>query len=177
MNKKIILCGGCFWCLEAIFKKVKGVTSVLSGYAGGDVANPTYEQVCTGSTKHAEAVEITFDEDIIGLSEILDVFWDIHDPTTLNRQGNDVGSQYRSAIFYFDDGQLKIIEKSILDLKNSDKYKDAVVTEVGKFKNFFPAEEYHKDYYFKNPNNGYCRIVISPKVKKLLDYHPKLVKS
>ncbi len=177
MNRSIILCGGCFWCLEAVFKDVIGVTNVVSGYCGGSTENPMYEQVCAGNTGHAECVKIDFEDEKVGLSDLLEVFWDIHDPTTIDRQGNDVGTQYRSAIFYFDDEQLGKIKHSIEELKKSKKYSGNVVTEIRKYADFYPAEAYHKDYYFNNPNNGYCRIVITPKVKKLLDHHPKLVKN
>ena len=160
---KAVLGGGCFWCLEAIFQRVKGVTKVVSGYSGGKRANPNYEMVCTGVSGYAEVVEVEFDENIISFSDILDIFFEIHDPTQLNRQGNDVGSQYRSVIFYIDENQKSIALKKIKELKNKGIN---VVTEVQKLEKFYPAEEYHQNYYNQNPQNPYCAYVITPKIKK-----------
>jgi len=160
-----ILGGGCFWCLEAVFQKVKGVKKVISGYSGGKRENPTYEQVCTGVSGHAEVVKIDFDENIISFGEILDIFFEIHDPTQLNRQGNDVGSQYRSVIFYLDENQKNIALQKITELKN--KGID-VVTEVSVLDKFYPAEDYHQNYYNQNPQNPYCHYVITPKIEKFL---------
>lgn len=163
--------GGCFWCVEAVYQDLKGVVKVESGYSGGEVAHPTYQQVCSGFTGHAEVTNITFDPSVISFADILSVFWEIHDPTTLNRQGNDVGPQYRSVIFYHDTEQKKIAENSIKELEASGTYKDPVVTEVTPFKTFYKAEDYHQDYYSNNPNQPYCRLVISPKVQKFRKKH------
>ena len=165
MNKAV-LGGGCFWCLEAIFQKVDGVKKVISGYSGGKRKNPTYEQVCSGATGHAEVVEIEFDENIISYDEILDIFFEIHDPTQLNRQGNDVGSQYRSVIFYLDEKQKEVALKKIEELK---KRGINVVTEVTKLEKFYKAEDYHQNYYNLNPHNPYCHYVITPKIEKWLN--------
>lgn len=163
------LANGCFWCTEAIFKRLKGVESVTSGYTGGQRENPSYEQVSTGATGHAECLQVKFDPGIISYDTILDIFFATHDPTELNRQGNDVGTQYRSAIFYHNDEQKKIAEEKIKKLTEDKKYEDPIVTEVSPFENFYSAENYHKDYYDTNRNiNMYCRVVIDPKVKKLL---------
>lgn len=160
--------GGCFWCFEAIFRRLKGVFSVLPGYAGGHVENPSYEQVCMGTTGHAEAIQIEFDPSLISFDKLLDIFWATHDPTTLNQQGNDRGTQYRSAIFYHSEKQKEIAEKSKEELERSEKYKDPSVTEITPFTTFFVAENYHKNYYDKNQNASYCNFVISPKIHKLL---------
>lgn len=173
-SQTIILGGGCFWCMEAVFEDVKGVTKVESGYAGGDVKNPTYEQVCTGTTGHAEVVKITFDDKIVDLKKLLNIFFAVHDPTTLNRQGNDVGSQYRSVIFYFNDKQKEIAEEVIRS--ESDKFNKPIVTEVLKAPIFYKAEEYHQDYFKKNPNQGYCIYVVRPKVDKFIEKFPNLKK-
>lgn len=157
---------GCFWCVEAIFERLKGVHKVTSGYAGGTVENPTYEQVCTGTTGHAEAVQIEFDPEEISFEELLTVFWRTHDPTTLNRQGNDVGTQYRSVIFYHDDEQKKIAEKSKQKTDASDLWPDPIVTEITPFTNFYKAEDYHQEYFENNSTQPYCRVVIDPKVRK-----------
>jgi len=164
--KKAVLGGGCFWCLEAIFQRVNGVKKVVSGYSGGKRKNPTYEQVCSGATGHAEVVEIEFDENIISYDEILDIFFEIHDPTQLNRQGNDVGTQYRSVIFYVDENQKEVALKKIEELK---KRGINVVTEVSKLDSFYKAEEYHQNYYNLNPNNPYCHYVITPKIEKFFN--------
>lgn len=161
------LAGGCFWCTEAVFKRVKGVISVTPGYSGGEPPNPTYEVVSSGTTGHAEAVQITFDPKIISFDELLDIFWQIHDPTTLNRQGSDIGSQYRSAIFYHNQAQKAAAVRSIEKLAASGEYEDPIVTEIVPFENFYEAEEYHRQYYDKNRSNPYCQLVIDPKLQKL----------
>ena len=161
------LAGGCFWCLEAAFQDLKGVESVQSGYAGGRVANPSYEDVCTGSTGHAEVVRITFDPQVVTFEDLLHVFFTIHDPTTLNRQGADVGTQYRSAIFYNSPEQKATAERVIAELQAQKLWDEPVVTELKPLEAFYPAEEYHRDYYRRNPNQGYCRAVIAPKVAKV----------
>lgn len=160
-----ILGGGCFWCTEAVFEKINGVTEVVSGYAGGKSENPTYEEICTGKSGHAEVIRIIFDPAKISFAKILDIFGLCHDPTTLNRQGADVGTQYRSTIMYLSDEQKKIAEDWKKKLSN--KFADPVVTEIVKAPIFYRAEEYHQDYYRKNPNQGYCSYVIRPKLKKL----------
>ena len=159
---------GCFWCSEAIFKRLNGIKSVLPGYSGGQVENPTYEQVCTGGTGHAESIQIEFDPKVMNFEKILDIFWRTHDPTTLNRQGNDIGTQYRSAIFYHDLKQKEIAEKSKRDLENEGVYKDPVVTEIAPFSGFYVAEDYHKNYYDEHRDAPYCSYIIDPKVHKLL---------
>ena len=159
---------GCFWCSEAIFKRLNGIKSVLPGYSGGQVKNPTYEQVCTGRTGHAESIQIEFDPKVMNFETILDIFWRTHDPTTLNLQGNDIGTQYRSAIFYHDLKQKEIAEKSKRDLENEGVYKDPVVTEIAPFSGFYVAEDYHKNYYDENRDAPYCSYIIDPKVHKLL---------
>lgn len=160
------LAGGCFWCLEAVFEELRGVEKVVSGYSGGRVKNPTYEQVSSGLTGHAEVVQITFDPQQVTFGELLEVFFTIHDPTTLNRQGADVGTQYRSAIFYQSEEQKAVAEKVIAEITGLKVWQDPLVTEVKKFDAFYPAEEYHQQYYERNPNAGYCRVVITPKVYK-----------
>ena len=169
--ESIILANGCFWCTEAVFQRLRGVESVTSGYAASKVNDPSYEQVCTGRTGAAEATKIEYDPSIISLDKLLDVFWHMHDPTTLNRQGADVGTQYRSAIYYYTDEQKQIAEASKAAFDKSGTYKKPAVTEITPFSNFYAAEDYHKDYYDRNPNQGYCRVIIDPKVQKLLkDY-------
>ena len=158
---------GCFWCTEAVFQRLKGVSSVQSGYAGGQLNNPTYEQVCGGDTGHAEVLQITFDPTHITYDELLEVFWKTHDPTTLNRQGNDVGTQYRSVIFYHNENQKKLAEQYKKKLDAEGIWKDPIVTEITPFTNFFPAENYHRDYYKRNGYQPYCVFVIKPKVEKL----------
>ena len=170
------LANGCFWCTEAIFKKIKGVKSILPGYAGGTLKNPSYEQVCTGRSGHAESIQIEFDPNVITFEKILDIFWRSHDPTTLNRQGNDVGTQYRSAIFYHDERQKQIAEKSKTNLEKENVYKDPIVTEITPFTNFFVAEDYHIDYYEKHKDAPYCTFVINPKLHKLIQNHRNDVK-
>jgi len=168
-----LLGGGCFWCIEAVYRRVKGVTSAISGYAGGTRPNPTYENVCSGATGHAEVVEITFDPDVISFKEILDIFWVIHDPTTLNQQGADRGTQYRSVIFYKDDRQKKLAEASIKEAQ--EYFKEKIVTELSPAPEFYPAEAYHQNYYDLNPSQGYCHIVIAPKIEKfMLKFSEKL---
>ena len=157
---------GCFWCSEAIFERVKGVTSVTSGYTGGSIPNPTYEAVCSGKTGHAEVIQITYDPKIISYDELLEIFWKTHDPTTLNRQGADVGTQYRSVIFYNDEDQKKKAENYKLELNKAGIWRDPIVTEISPLKKFYPAEKYHQDYYEQNPNQGYCSFVITPKIEK-----------
>lgn len=157
---------GCFWCVEAIFQDLQGVQKVVSGYAGGTVENPTYKQVCTGTTGHAEAVQITFDPNVISYEDILYVFWRTHDPTTLNRQSADVGTQYRSAIFYHNEEQKKIAEQSKQETDASVLWLDPIVTEIVPFTNFYKAEAYHQNYFRLNPHQPYCRTVIDPKVQK-----------
>ncbi|TAL14098.1 peptide-methionine (S)-S-oxide reductase [Patescibacteria group bacterium] len=159
-----VISGGCFWCLDAVYRRLKGVKSVVSGYAGGGTIDPSYEEVSTGETGHAEAVAITFDEKVIPAKTILDLFFLIHDPTTLNRQGNDVGTQYRSAMFYEDDKQKKDFEAALERSKSH--WDNAPVTKISKLDTFYPAEDYHQDYFNKNPGNGYCSIVITPKIVK-----------
>ncbi|MEO6725025.1 MAG: peptide-methionine (S)-S-oxide reductase MsrA [Blastocatellia bacterium] len=161
-----VLAGGCFWCLEAVFNDLRGVEKVVSGYSGGRVAEPTYEQVSSGTTSHAEVVQIKFDPQVISFKELLEVFFTIHDPTTLNRQGADHGSQYRSAIFYQSPEQKAIAEKVIADLTAEKIWKNSIVTEVAKFDAFYPAEISHQEYYRRNPDQAYCRQVIEPKVIK-----------
>jgi len=160
------LAGGCFWCLEAVFDQLRGVASVESGYAGGAMANPSYEAVCAGTTGHAEVVQITFDPKIISFKEILEIFFDIHDPTTLNRQGADVGTQYRSAIFYHMPEQKTMAEKVIQELTDQRVYKDKIVTQVTPLDAFYIAEDYHQEYFANNPYQPYCQVVVSPKVSK-----------
>ncbi len=161
------LAGGCFWCLEAAFSELRGVERVQSGYAGGSVANPSYEAVCTGKTGHAEVVQITFDPQLISFSDLLHVFFTIHDPTTLNQQGGDVGTQYRSAVYYHSPAQKAETERVIRELTAEKVWDDPIVTEIKPLETFYPAEEYHRDYYRRNPNQGYCRAVIAPKVAKV----------
>jgi peptide-methionine (S)-S-oxide reductase len=160
------LAGGCFWCLEAVFDELKGVESVESGYSGGHVQNPGYAQVCDGDTGHAEVVQVTFDPQVISYKDLLTVFFTIHDPTTLNRQGNDVGTQYRSAIFYHDEQQKKVAEEVIREITAAGIWDAPIVTEVTPFDKFYIAEDYHQEYFTKNPFQGYCRVVIAPKVTK-----------
>ena len=159
--------GGCFWCVEAVFQRIEGVISVKPGYAGGNVKNPTYKQICTGNTGHAEVAKIEFDTSKITYSQILNVFWQSHDPTTLNRQGNDVGTQYRSVIFFHDESQREIAEKSKLDADKSGYWDNEIVTEVTLLNNYYDAEDYHDNYYNNNPNQPYCLFVIKPKLDKL----------
>jgi methionine-S-sulfoxide reductase len=166
-DKEIItLGGGCFWCTEAVFEQLKGVEKVESGYSGGKTENPTYREVCSGATGHAEVVEVTFDPNVITLKELLEIFFVIHDPTTLNRQGADVGTQYRSVIFYRNDAQKKIAEQVIREIADAKIWNGKIVTELAPFKKFYKAEDYHQDYFRANPQQGYCRTVIAPKISR-----------
>ena len=166
MKQQATLAGGCFWCLEAVYDQLRGVENVQSGYAGGRRPNPTYEQVCTGTTGHAEVVQITYDDEQVSYSDLLDVFFTIHDPTTLNRQGGDVGTQYRSAIFYHNDSQKQEAEAKIRELEAAKTWNDPIVTQVEPLKELYPAEDYHRDYFERNPGQAYCAVVIAPKVAK-----------
>jgi len=161
------LAGGCFWCLEAVFARLRGVERVVSGYTGGTVPDPDYHAVCSGATGHAEAVQITFDPDVVTFADLLEVFWRIHDPTTPDRQGADVGSQYRSAIFCHDETQREIAERSMREAGASGLWSDPIVNEIIPVTVFYPAEGYHQDYYRQNPQQPYCRFVIDPKIEKL----------
>jgi peptide-methionine (S)-S-oxide reductase len=168
---------GCFWCVEAVFQELGGVRQVVSGYSGGGVENPTYEQVCMGRTGHAEVVQITFDPEVISYQELLEVFWRIHDPTTLNRQGADAGTQYRSMIFYHSEEQRATAERSKSEAEGSKIWPDPIVTEISPMRGFFDAEEYHQRYYLRNPYQGYCSAVIDPKVRKFRKEFQGLLKS
>ena len=159
--------GGCFWCVEAVFQRIEGVISVKPGYAGGNIKNPTYKQICTGNTGHAEVAKIEFDPSKITYAQILNVFWQSHDPTTLNRQGNDVGTQYRSVIFFHNESQEEIAKKSKIDADKSGYWDNEIVTEVTLLNNYYDAEDYHDNYYDNNPNQPYCLFVIKPKLDKL----------
>lgn len=171
------IAGGCFWCVEAVLEDLKGVEKVVSGYSGGAVANPSYEAVCSGTTGHAEAVQITFDPKVISYADLLHIFFTTHDPTTLNRQGADSGTQYRSAIFTHSPEQKATAEKVIKEITAEKLYKNPIVTEVTGFTNWYPAEEYHQNYFAQNPGAGYCAIVIAPKVRKMREkYRDKLKK-
>ena len=158
--------GGCFWCLEPVFEELRGVEKVESGYSGGSVPDPTYRQICTGTTGHAEVVQVTFDPEVVSFREILEVFFTIHDPTTLNRQGADVGPQYRSAIFYHDEGQRRVAEEVIAEVGAKGVWSDPIVTEVTPFDTFYRAEDYHQEYFRNNAGQPYCQVVIAPKVAK-----------
>ena len=162
---KIILGGGCFWCTEGVFQLVRGVEKVVSGYAGGATLNPNYMQVCSGQTGHAEVIEVSFNPEVISLTELLDIFFHLHNPTTLNKQGADAGTQYRSAVYYLDDAQLPIIQQA-LEAAQAD-FPDKIVTEVTKLNIFYPAENYHQNYFKNHPEQGYCQLVINPKISKL----------
>ena len=157
---------GCFWCTEAIFERVNGVIAVVSGYSGGTVEDPSYKEVCDGTTGHAECTQITFDSSVISYDELLEIFWKTHDPTTLNKQGNDVGTQYRSVIFYHNEEQKQKAEFYLNKLTDEKIWDKPIVTEISKSENFYPAEDYHQEYYENNPNQGYCAYVITPKVEK-----------
>ncbi|WP_295053938.1 peptide-methionine (S)-S-oxide reductase MsrA [Sulfuricurvum sp.] len=164
--EKALVGGGCFWCIEAVYNRLNGVQSALSGYAGGARKNPSYEQVCSGATGHAEVVEITYDSDVISYADILEIFWAIHDPTTLNAQGADRGTQYRSVIYYYDEAQKEIAERSLADAQKS--WSDPIVTELSSAPEFFAAEGYHQDYYTEHSTQGYCHVVIAPKLEKFM---------
>jgi peptide-methionine (S)-S-oxide reductase len=166
MSEQATLAGGCFWCLEAVYDQLRGVDNVDSGYAGGRRPNPTYEQVCTGTTGHAEVVQITYDPDQISYRDLLDVFFTIHDPTQLNRQGHDIGTQYRSAIFYHNDEQKRMAEQKIGELTEQKTWDEPIVTQLEPLTQFYPAEDYHRDYFERNPGQGYCAAVVAPKVAK-----------
>lgn len=169
--------GGCFWCIEAVFQRLDGVIKVESGYSGGSVAHPKYKDVCAGTTGHAEVTQITFDPSVVSFEDILQVFFASHDPTTLNRQGNDVGTQYRSAIFTHSDEQARVAKAYIAQLTSAKTWADPVVTEVTPFKEFYVAEDYHQDYYNQNGSQPYCSFVVRPKVEKFLKMFPDKVKS
>lgn len=166
MSEIATLGGGCYWCLEAFYQRIKGIEKVESGFAGGQVKNPTYEQVCSGTTGHAEVVQVTFDPEVIPYREILEIFFAMHDPTTLNRQGNDVGPQYRSIILFHSDEQMKTAEDMIKKFAPT-LYDDPIVTQLEPFETFYPGPDYHQDYYNQNSNQGYCMFVIDPKIQKL----------
>jgi peptide-methionine (S)-S-oxide reductase len=170
------LAGGCFWCIETIFNDLKGVEKVVSGYSGGTTKNPSYEEVCSGRTGYAESVEITFDPSVISYEKLLEIFFHIHNPTTLNKQGADVGTQYRSAIFYSSEEQKKTAEEVIEKITKSGLWEDPIVTEVTKFTEFYPAEDYHQDYYNNNKEKSYCSFVIAPKVRKFYKEYKDLLK-
>lgn len=174
-NETIILGGGCFWCLDAAYRRVKGVEKVVSGYAGGQWPDPSYERVTTGTTGHAEVVQLSFDSQAIALKTILEIFWTIHDPTTLNRQGNDVGTQYRSIILYNSPEQQVAIEQSVKETATK-LWGDAITTELIPLEKFYPAESYHQDYFNKNPEQGYCQVIINPKLQKLIKKFAQLLK-
>ncbi|OLS32988.1 MAG: Peptide methionine sulfoxide reductase MsrA [Candidatus Heimdallarchaeota archaeon AB_125] len=165
-TETVTLGGGCFWCIEAVFSELNGVQTAESGYSGGKVDDPTYEQVCSGSTGHAEVVQVQFNSEIISFREILEIFFSVHDPTTLNRQGNDIGSQYRSVILYHSEEQREVAQKVITELNGSEKWKDSIVTELTAFDKFYKAEEYHQNYFKLNASQPYCKVVIEPKVTK-----------
>jgi peptide-methionine (S)-S-oxide reductase len=169
--------GGCFWCLEAVYDELKGVTGVVSGYMGGQVDNPSYQAVCTGTTGHAEVIQIEFDPDVVSFADILNVFFTIHDPTTLNRQGADVGTQYRSAIFYHSAEQKKTAERVIAAVSADGIWQDPIVTEVTAAETFYPAEDYHQEYFARNPNQGYCQVIIAPKVAKFRKQYMERLKA
>jgi peptide-methionine (S)-S-oxide reductase len=172
------LAGGCFWCMEAVFDDLNGVLSVESGYTGGHIPNPTYRQVCSEVTGHAEAVQISYDPSVISYKDILNIFFSVHDPTTLNRQGNDVGTSYRSAIFYHNDEQKAAAQEVIRKLTAQQLWSDPIVTEVTKFDKFYIAEDYHQEYFANNPDQPYCRVVVAPKVAKFRkQYYDRLKKN
>jgi peptide-methionine (S)-S-oxide reductase len=175
-TEKATFAGGCFWCTEAVFKRLKGVASIESGYAASQVEHPSYKDVCSGKTGAAEAIQLTYDPAMIAYETLLDIFWHLHDPTTLNKQGNDVGTQYRSAIFYHNDAQKQTALASKEALGKSGTYKNPVVTEIEPFTNFYAAEDYHKDYYDSNRLAPYCTLMIDPKVQKLLKSYSQKVK-
>lgn len=175
-NEIATLGAGCFWCVEAIFQELKGVSTVTSGYMGGESPNPTYKAICTGTTGYAEVVQVHFDPAVIGFDKILKIFFTTHDPTTLNRQGADRGTQYRSAIFYHSDQQKTVAEQVFKEIDKSDLWSDPLVTEISPASTYYNAEEYHQDYYSNNPNQGYCRAVINPKVAKFRAKYADLLK-
>jgi peptide-methionine (S)-S-oxide reductase len=170
------LAGGCFWCLDGAYRDLRGVVDVESGYAGGHTVDPTYEQVCTGNTGHAEVVRITYDPNVITYRDLLEVFFSIHDPTTLNRQGADVGTQYRSAIFYHDEAQRELAEAIVAELERDEVFEDPIVTEVSALQAYYPGEDYHQDYYRQNPGQGYCQVVVAPKLAKFRSRYASMLK-
>jgi len=170
------LAGGCFWCLEAVYDELNGVVDVISGYSGGRVTSPSYEAVCTGQTGHAETVQVTFDPRVVSYRELLEVFFTIHDPTTLNRQGADVGTQYRSAIFYHNPDQKAVAEQVFRELEGEKIWGKPIVTELTPFNTFYPAEAYHQEYFKRNPYQGYCMAVIAPKVAKFRKHYLEMLK-
>jgi peptide-methionine (S)-S-oxide reductase len=170
------LAGGCFWCTEAVFTELKGVEKVESGYSGGNVPNPTYEQVCDGDTGHAEAINVTFNPEVITYKQLLEIFFTVHDPTTLNRQGADMGTQYRSAVYYHDQKQKETAEEVIREVNSSKIWDRPLVTELAPFDTFYKAEDYHQEYFLRNPNQGYCSIVIAPKVLKFRKKYSSMLK-
>ena len=173
-SESAVLGGGCFWCTEAIFKRVNGVKKVEPGYAGGQTVNPTYQSVCSGSTGHAEVARITYNPSIISFSDLLEIFWHAHDPTTLNRQGNDIGTQYRSIIFYENKDQKQLAEKSLIFADEGEMFNEPIVTQIKALDVFYLAEDYHFDYFANNANQPYCRAVIAPKVQHFMEgYQPK----
>ncbi|MFE8872826.1 peptide-methionine (S)-S-oxide reductase MsrA [Acetobacter persici] len=166
MSQSIVLGGGCFWCMEAVFRDMAGILSITPGYAGGHSANPTYQEVCTGRTGHAEVIRLEFDPEIIGYDDVLRIFFTLHNPTTLNRQGDDIGTQYRSAVFYADEPQKQAALSVKAEIENANLWDAPIVTEIVPLETFWPAEAMHFDYYERNPNTGYCQAVIAPKVSK-----------
>lgn len=166
-TKKAVFGGGCFWCVEAVFQQIEGVEAAINGYAGGRKEDPAYDEVCSGTTGHAEVVQVSYDPEKVSFEELLEIFFKTHDPTTMNRQGADVGTQYRSVIFYYDDKQKQEADKWIDIINKSDIYDNDVVTEVSPLEKFYPAEEVHQNYYQNNPNQPYCSVVIGPKINKL----------
>ncbi len=175
-QETVTLAGGCFWCIEAVFQEINGVESVVSGYTGGTTVNPTYQQVCSDETGHAEAVQVSFDPSKISYREILEIFFSVHDPTTLNRQGADVGTLYRSAIFYQSEEQKAVAEQLIGDFDKAHLWKKPIVTQILPLDKFYPAEDYHRDYFARHPEQAYCRMVISPKANKFRKQWAKRLK-
>lgn len=173
--EKLVLGGGCFWCTEAVFQRVKGVEKVVSGYSGGKYPNPTYREICEGNSGHAEVIEISFDAQQISVAELLLIFFHTHDPTTINRQGNDVGTQYRSVIFYANEAQKLTAEQVMLRLKEEQVYDAPIVTELSPIQSFYPAEAYHQDYYNQNSYQPYCSVIIAPKIAKFLNHFSEKV--
>ena len=165
-NHRATFGAGCFWCVEAVFLELKGVLKVISGYTGGHIEEPTYEQVCSGTTGHAEVIQIEFNPEIISYSDLLTVLWHVHDPTTLNRQGNDIGTQYRSVIYYHDEDQKHSAEQSKVEVEQSGLWTNPIVTTIEPLTTFYPAEDYHQNYYNENLNQGYCSVLIAPKIQK-----------
>jgi peptide-methionine (S)-S-oxide reductase len=170
------LAGGCFWCTEAVFDQLKGVVKVESGYSGGNVPDPSYEDVCSGDTGHAETIQVTFDPSVVSFADLLRIFFTTHDPTTLNRQGADAGTQYRSAVFYHNPEQEKIAREVVQEFEKSKIWKRPIVTELAPYKNFYMAEDYHQDYYARNSRQPYCRVVIEPKIAKLREHYREKLK-